>query len=632
MSLIEHVALKTFTETESVVIRFLEFWSARRSMAEHSSLSSLGPMLLRATGMYEGFELGEGTGFTLLQELGVVMPWENRVAFDTRLALPGHKYDLKADSLQEDASRSIEDWQPKDAMAHLRKHWDELDVYCIDSAEAKEIDDGFSLEEIDGDPTQFWIHVHIANPTAFISPEHPMAQFAAHLTETLYFPEKIYYMLSPRVTQARFSLENDRPSLTFSAKMDLNGEILDTKITPSTVRNVHFFTPREIRDALAIPDTESTPTFSLSVGGAVPDTKRSGLGKELTRKQAASLRILQQLGAARRRVRESRGFVNVQLNHPEASVYFSTKGKTQLSLPWRSKARRLEGDPVISMEVNMFNPTPDARSQGAHDAEMLVPDIMILACEVAAMWCSKRNIPVLYRGTQINPERQHPLEFKQQILDPAIAKFGYPPFLLMNDYMDTVGKGVASSQPHQHIIVGTDAYTKVTSPLRRYGDMLAHWQIEAAIRHEASTGTSLIEGTDLSYLPFSRSQIDIMLPRISGRERMISIAKRRSQRHWMLQLLFRAHYFKEALLPDPFHIFITRLQNSNRDEGKIGIMKETLVDALLYEDEVSRREGGIEVGDWWECKIQQIDIYKRRIVLDPVRLVERMGNRARGGV
>ena len=626
LSLIEHVALETFTEAESVVIRFLEFWSARRSMAQYSSLNSLGPMILRAIGMYEGFELGEGTGFTLLQELGVIAPWENRVAFNTRLALPGHNYDLKADSLQEDAYRSINDWQPKDAMAHLRKHWDELDVYCIDRAEAQEIDDGFSLEKIDGDPSQFWVHVHVANPTSFISPDHPMAQFAAHLTETLYFPEKIYYMLSPKVTRTRFSLGNDRPSLTFSAKINLNGKILDTKITPSTIENVHFFTPGEIRDALAVQNTESKPTSSFSVGGAVPDITRHGLGKELTQKQIATLRILQQLGAARRRVRESRGSVNVQLYQAEPSVYFAANGKSQLLLPWRSKARRLEGDPVISMAVGMFNPIPDARSRGADEAEMLVPDMMILAGEVAAMWCSERNIPVLYRGTQINPELQDPLEFKKQILDPAIAKCGYPPFLLMAQYIGTIGKGVTSSAPHQHVIIGTDAYTKVTSPLRRYGDMLAHWQIEAAIRHEASTGTSLLGSTDHSFLPFSRSKIDTMLPRISDRERMISTAKRRSQRHWVLQLLFRAHYFKEAPLPDTFQTFITAPTAWNHDEGKIGIMRETLADALLYENEVSRREGGIQVGDWWACRIRQIDVYQRKIELDPVRLVERLGD------
>ncbi|KAL9121297.1 MAG: hypothetical protein Q9187_002152, partial [Circinaria calcarea] len=492
MSFIEHVSLETFTEKESVIIRFLEFWSSRRSMKQYSPLNSLGPMILRATGMYEGFDLAEGTGLTLLQELGVLMPWENPVAFDTRLALPGHNYDLKTDSLQADAFRSFLGSELEDSMADLRKDWGELEVYCVDSADAKEIDDGFSLERIDEDPSQFWIHVHVANPTAFIPPDHPVAQYAARLTETLYFPETVYYMLSPRLTQARFSLRKNRPSLTFSVKMNLNGEILETKITPSTIRNVHFFTPKDICDALAVQGSESRLTSSFSVGGTVPNFTREDLGKGLTQEQTTTLQMLQRLGVARRRVRESRGFLNVRMNQTKVAVYFTASGPSPLLLPWRSKARRLEGDPVISMEVKMFDPTVHAQPGSADEAEMLVPELMILAGEVAAMWCSERNIPVLYRGTQSNPERQNPVEFKEQILAPAIAKGGCYPFLLLGQYIVSIGKGVSLSTPQKHITIGTDAYTKVTSPLRRYGDMLAHWQIEAAIRQEASTGTSLV--------------------------------------------------------------------------------------------------------------------------------------------
>lgn len=616
-SFVEHVGLEAFTERESVILRFFEFWSARGSIKPYSPLNSLGPVILRATGMYEGFDLDEGTGFTLLQELGVLMPWENRVAFNTRLALPGHNYDLKTDSLQEEAFRSVLGSELEDGMAEFRKDWGNLEVYCVDSAEAKEIDDGVSLEKVDEDPSQFWIHVHIANPTAFIRPDHPAAQYAAHLTTTFYLPEKVYHMLNPRLTQAWFSLDKDRPALTFSAKVNLNGDILETKITPSRIRNVHFFTPEDISDALAVPGSEPRPRPSLSVGGPVPNVTRKGLGSGVTREQTATLQMLQQLGAARRRVRESRGCVSMQLHQTTASVYFKASGANPLLLPWRSKARRVEGNPVISMEVKTFDPIPPAQSGGADEAHMLVPELMILAGEVAAMWCSERNIPVLYRGTQSNPELQDPMEFREQILAPAIAKGGCLPFLLMCQYLAIIGRSSSLSTPQKHVTMGTDVYTKVTSPLRRYGDMLAHWQIEAAIRHEASTGASLVGSTECSYLPFPRSQVDSILPRISERERMATMAQRNSYRQWALQLYFRAHYFQEATLPDPFHIFIT-------SPTRTGILRETHMDAKLSENEVSRREGGIRPGDWWECRIQEIDLYYKRLIMHPVRLEARL--------
>ncbi|KAL9118879.1 MAG: hypothetical protein Q9187_004568, partial [Circinaria calcarea] len=86
-------------------------------------------------------------------------------------------------------------------------------------------------------------------------------------------------------------------------------------------------------------------------------------------------------------------------------------------------------------------------------------------------------------------------------------------------------------------------------------------------------------------------------------------------------LIFRAHYFQEATLPDPFHIFIVA-------PTRVGILRETHTDATLFDDEVSKREGGIQLGDWWECRIKEIDLYTRRLVMHPVRLVARLEEEA----
>ena len=655
------VSLEPFTLQERLIIRFVEFWAAKRLFSTISTMSSLGSFLIRTIGMYEGHELNQATGFVLLQELGVIAPWENRVAFESRLALPGHHEDMLTDQLQVTAAIAY-DIRPEesDSMRGLRKDWGSTEIFCVDRIDAMEIDDGFSLEEIEEEPSNYWIHVHIANPTAFMKPEHPAAVYAAHLVETLYLPEKQYHMLSPRLTQPNFSLAKDRPSLTFSAKMRTDGEILDIRIAPGIVRNVSFFSPEAIHEALEPEAIHSIQRFELSVGGTMAKEGRKDICTKPSESQLVVLRKLQELGVARRLIREQAGGVTISLNlnGPEVSAHLQQGG--QHLLPWRKHGRIIEGDPIISINTPMFN--PEAKLKTSYNAEMLVPDLMILACEIAATWCNQRGIPVIFRGTLSNPEVGSAPDYKRDVLDPALAETGQSPYVAIKNYLSLVGRSVSSPDPIKHDVIGTDAYTKVTSPLRRYGDMLGHWQIEAALRFEAETGkqfqysattattrdsaaattsTDADVDTDAdAVLPFSRAKVAAMLPRIGERERMISAAKRNSQRHWVVQLLFRAHYFKEAPLPDIFRVFVYGLavgvggQQGARRAWEV-MVRELNINADVHEE--GKREGGegegeggrkmerIEVGDWWEARIGNVDLYSRRVLMVLVRLVERGG-------
>ena len=627
-SAIKHVVLGSFTEKESVLLRFLEIWTARRCLRARSRLNAMGPMLLRAIGLYDGFDLDQRTGFTFLQEMGVFAPWENRVAFNTRLALPGYHFDILTDELQANATESVKCWTAQDSMKHLRKDWGNLEVFCIDNVAAQEIDDGISLEKIEGDDSKFWIHVHVANPTAFISPEHPLSKYAVQLTETLYLPERLYPMLHPKITQGSLSLGKDRPALTFSAKINTNGDILESRITPSMIHNVKHFSAETIAQELAPKNTEFSPINRLVVGhNPVPSAaSKQILYKHVSRKymsttidasQRQTLKTLKELGAARQRQRQLNGAVNVSFRLLDASVHCM-----ELTQPYRKTIRRIDGDPTILVAAGEFDPNPNDKSQNSSSGDSLVSNIMLLACEVAALWTSSRGIPVIYRGTRENPDLPSPSEYKRLVLDPLVGPNGVPPFLKTIEYMSLVGRAYSSVDPVRHQIIGTTAYTKVTSPLRRYGDMVAHWQIEAAIRHEAETEKSLVGSTDDSYLPFSRDQVVTMLPHISKRETHISHAKRNAQVHWVMQAIFRAFYFKEAKLPDTFEVYIWAVDTVNFEQMQ-GITKELRLDVIVREGTTSRAQRGLERGDWWEARIEQVDLYKRQIIMIPLRLISR---------
>ena len=622
-----NVILGHFADAEVSIIKFMELWVTRKYLRQGSALCAMGSMLLRATGLYEQCELSEHTGFNFLQELGVLAPWENRMAFNTRLALPGYSFDTVTEELQAEADRSLKSAVWSDSMAHLRKDWGDLEVFCVDSARALEIDDGFSLEAIDGDESQFWIHVHVANPTAFIAPEHPLSKYAARLVESIYFPEKPYLMLSPEFTQRHCSLQNDRPALTFSAKVDSTGNILDINIVPSTVRKVTFITPESLIAELAPDAAEFRPTSSLTVGFNPPPLPVNqlragsqpflGRSKILNPFQKNALSKLLELGCARQRQREAKGAISSTFNKPDVSVHYLAT--TQ---PYRRTTRRIDGDPTVCYQMLDFDPVPDVTAQKANFVDSLVPNMMILACEVAATWTSERDIPVPYRGTWASPELGSALEYKKNVLDPLVEKHGFVPLSNIVNYLTLAGRGYASVDSVEHLILGTNGYTKVTSPLRRYGDMLTHWQIEAAIRREAETGQSLVGSTDHSFLPFSRSEVQQQIEHIFIRESSISAGKRASELHWILHALFRAFYLKQAVLPETFETFIMA-QDMHFLDNFTGVTKYLALKAYMKQPRKSAGLGTMEVGDWWECKIADIDLYKATIQMTPVRLIKK---------
>ena len=621
------IHMQEFDNNDKTIIHYLDVWATSSYVNAYTNLASLGPMILRATGMYEGFELDESRGFTLLQELGVVTPWENRTVYRLRnLRLPGHDGGSgEISRLVLDARKEARVLKPKDSMEGLRKDWGEMPIFCIDSAETLERDDGVSLDLVDNDPSIYWVHVHVANPSAFITPGSAIAKYAASLAESVYLPERKYPMLNPGLTKDQFSLANDRPCITFSAKISVDGDILEKKIAPGIVRNVHYLTPQMVGHGLGLTETDEEPeTMSiLTVGGRMPvqsieDSNQTA--KALTDPEHIKiLRKLLELGEAARHKRAQAGAPDFYSSARIATTYPIVQLSNRTGKPFTINDKRVtqfEGDPIISLQ----------RTTAAygHVAKM-VSDLMIIAGDVSASWCSARNIPIPYRGILRNPEPASPPDlFKRDILDPKIAKYGHAQQHDLLRYMRLVGQAHASDRPLDHPALGLPAYCKATSPLRRYVDMYAHWQIEAAIRHEAATGTSLVgaKNDDSHYLPFPRHQVEEFAAGAIHRERKIALAKTSSTRHWICQALFRALYFHEAALPERFDVTAIAGRRGWRGHHA-GWLGSWNVKVLMREGELVRREGGWRVGDVWEARLWAVDPYHKNIEMEAVRLVER---------
>ncbi|KAL8713223.1 MAG: hypothetical protein Q9220_002744 [cf. Caloplaca sp. 1 TL-2023] len=596
---------------------------------------SLGSMLLRSTGMYEGHELNLLAGSLFLRELGVIAPWESRKWYDPQIRLPsGHDAETKqlCDRVQasvcamHDAGK-----EPEDSLKGIRRDWGDMPVYCIDSASAMVIDDGISLEKVEGQDSVYWVHTHVANPSAFIGPDSIAGRYAQTLFETLYLPEKVFPMLNSQLSQQHFSLANDRPVLTFSAKLAEDGSILDTQVTPGWIHNVKRLTHDTVDGVLGFQHDASLHNSTvLSVGQQVKQEPTAPSETPLSLEEKSELMILRELGSARRSKRGSdgatlhKGYDQI-VNDPY--VYTNPKGLGQtFSL---DHAREFHGDPFISWEARDADETS---ALGTDSTVVFVGEIMLLTGEVAGLWCSERNIPIPYRGTVLNPsESQTAEEYRAEFITPALEAEKYIPAMHFQKYNHKLGQSALRSHPFPHAIIGSKTYAKVTSPLRRYPDMLIHWQVQAALLHEARHGPdSLISETtrpsDDGYLPFSRAAIDALLPGFETRERAMNDVARETKSHWIIQLIHRAFHHNEDKLPDIFDVLVdTGPQRRNVKGAAIGTIKQLsgIVGNLLVEGEAVKKAGGLQVEDWWKCRIAYVDNLAAKIFMEPVSLVSR---------
>jgi len=622
-----------FTSTDKQIINFLQAWVLTGQFIGMSGLISACTSLVLATGCYPkgtiqnagsseaiGNEIRRETGFLFLQEIGVISPFENRFLYDEQLMLPTVRLSRNLELLNTKAELTRRNPDFRDSMADLRRDWGTTTVYCIDDAGAQEIDDGISIERVHGDASEFWVHVHVANPTAFFDKTHTLSGLAAHMTETVYTPERSFPMLPSWATQGYFSMARNRPVLTFSSRINSSGRVLETKIQPGLVRNIISITPSDLSSLLGEQTTHESRR--LVVGGELPVNER---GRQTPTVSAGQLQDLQDLYTAAQRLWDARreaGGVRIGGGVSQVRVFES---RSQAGITWNppstDRSRLMQGDPII----DLTNSVPKSLIHFGMSTANIVEEMMLMACSAAATWCTERNIPVMYRGTIEPPqsEAMSPEELKTRYVIPHMEKHGEVPRGLAWRYLASLGRAIAHSAPLPHKIIGVPGYVKVTSPLRRFSDMIAHWQIEAAIRYEARSGKKF-SAAELAtgprgILPFTQRQMQESIVTLSPRERIIAMTKRNSSRFWACLALLRAFHYKEAPLPAVFRFWVRTIQDETRSysKGAIGILPDYGLSANFTDTRA------VQVGDEWEVQLDRIDMFTCRIYVNPVRLVHR---------
>lgn len=410
-------------------------------------------------------------------------------------------------------------------------------VYVIDDQDAFELDDGISIETVSG-TDQAWVHVHIADPTAWINPDDELGQRAERRFQTLYFPEARWAMLPDEFVRSGIGLRAASSSggtgtgtgadvdaqrvMTFSALVDLpSGLVQDTKVRPALIHNVETTSYDHVSSLLAHPSCRAqgarSSDLSLLLEIATKLSENRAKSTAFLAYQTSSLVSVSPLPLP-----------GVAISARDLHRPYFFAGLPTIHI--RSDSKKTESDGVPAL------------------AQFVVSELMVLAGRIAALYGKQHGLAFAYRYQK----RPDTVDEANEILS---LRTNLPPDSTLISEQGVIGHGLIpfdqvlrrgfsistsgySAVPSEHFSLGisSDAssafvrthekdaitgsgYVRATSPLRRYPDMLAHWQIKHHLVHHSAR--------------FGVHNMQRLLPQLERQEISAKQWMRSSNRFWI---------------------------------------------------------------------------------------------------
>lgn len=567
-SLVERVGVQeiVWDKNDMFFINYVKA-SVMKYGAQSTPMEGLVPAILRATNRYTDM-LDAVVGYQFLAEIGAWSPWENLALRQQNVTFPGYGTSKVTDEDEEMVTRidtpgAVEEMNLKDCLKDIRKDWGQLEVYCIDDASAHEIDDGISLERVS--ETENWVHVHIANPTAFLPQRHWLSDVAFRRKQTIYLPERTYPMLPTSLTNL-IGMGPNRGVMTISAKINKAGEILDYNVQAGFVRDVKRFTYDAISEVLGEPKKE---LHTYQIGKFPEPTYNKNPKVEFSEKQVEDFKTLSGIALACRERRVRDNFIECHTPTYEVDVY----GLNSSIHPSNSEEPFLyRGHPSIRLTVD--------RDNNPGLSNFMVSEIMQLANSVVAKFCKEKDIAVPYRVMEYDYQRGDLIKHFLNEVAPTRNKQGRLDYEVGLRYIMFLGQTSLSATPKPHRLMGLeDGYVRATSPLRRYSDMIAHWQIQAHL---------------LGKSPRTHKQLSGIIPEMDRGERLAQFTAKESKRFWGTVAVGRMLETDKTKLPNMMELLV--MEKQRYPSQSVGLVLD-LAMAGKVKFGSKAEEMSVEVGD-----------------------------------
>jgi len=141
-------------------------------------------------------------------------------------------------------------------------------------------------------------------------------------------------------------------------------------------------------------------------------------------------------------------------------------------------------------------------------SQKMVSEFMILANSLAALFLKEREVPAIYRGQMEPREKVTPME-----------KFDALQAYRLRRIMNRVE---VSTRPSRHAGIGAEAYLTLTSPIRRFYDLLVEHQILGVLR-----GTAVM----------SQEQLEEIITQVGPILSRVGLVEELTEQYWIMRFL-----------------------------------------------------------------------------------------------
>jgi len=303
------------------------------------------------------------------------------------------------------------------------------------------------------------VAIHIADAAEYVQPETPLDREARKRGTSAHLGEKII-PVQPQILNERCSLQQDTERLAFSVllTLDESGELTEYEIQTSVI-HIDYQLSYEQAQAIIEPDS---------------DAEDNPLSSALRP-------FLDQIGAASQAARQARlQRGSFELNLPDANSHFDDEG-----------------------ELGAFTTATPAQSA--------VSELVVLANQAVATHLQALGVPAIYRVQPMpdpadiqefiklsnNLGGELYLESEEEVLPLDFQRFTQQFADLKSERVltylleDTMKPAVYSTTPKPHFgLALQDGYTRCTSPLSRYADLLVLRVLQAVFEQGRSSRTT----------------------------------------------------------------------------------------------------------------------------------------------
>ena len=468
-----------FTGADSEVPQFKQILKdyAAGNFHNNGAMATVVSKLFRSIDVFKGRDITRDLCHELMEKLSHRNTL-NPLLLSDDLALPSSSANT---ALEEKIYEMAQPSTKEDIPA--RFDFSSMNVYCIDSESAHEIDDGISIEPLGRNA--FTLHIHIADPVSLFTEDggtkfnDEVWNIAYRRGFTTYLPDLVLPMLPQ--------------SFCLAGSLGINN---------GKSKTVSFSVNIKMHDGGLRIDEES---FKVRLGYATKFPKVTYDSVD---------RILQQNNDKTQEAKELRTLYQISLllqskriNEQRAIIFGEgfNRGLVKLN---EGESGRLD---KIGFEDQSQTPST-----------VLVSEMMILANTLAGRYFQVNKIPGVFRcykelllksGARESYESLRAMTQSTSL--PAVEDIAKLSSLLNSSFY--------TGTPDRHSMIGAPAYLTVTSPLRRFPDLINHLQIRQHLTQNP--------------LPFSKLDIDEMIWHLQSRDLVIRKAARDSASFWTLKHL-----------------------------------------------------------------------------------------------